>query len=60
MQLFFKIYLFYRSIMNNNVVSIIAIQQSDSIMHIYMLFHILFHYGLSYHRILNITPYAIH
>ena len=30
-----------------NVVLISAVQQSDSVIHIYILFHILFHYGLS-------------
>ena len=30
-----------------NVALISAIQQSDSVTHIYILFHILFHYGLS-------------
>ena len=32
-----------------NVVLISAVQQSDSVMHIYILVHILFHYGLSLH-----------
>ena len=30
-----------------NVVLISAVHQSDSVIHIYILFHILFHYGLS-------------
>ena len=30
-----------------NVVLISAVQQSDSVIHVYILFHILFHYGLS-------------
>ena len=30
-----------------NVVLISAVQQSDSVIHTYILFHILFHYGLS-------------
>ena len=30
-----------------NVVLLSAVQQSDSVIHIYILFYILFHYGLS-------------
>ena len=39
--IFFGVYLSY------NVVLVSAVQQSDLVIHIYILFHILFHYGLS-------------
>jgi len=44
-----SILLKYSWFTNNNVVLISAVQQRDSIIHIYIyiLFHILFHYGLS-------------
>ena len=40
-----------------NVVLISALQQSDSVMQIYFIFHILFH--MFHHRISNIVPCAI-
>ena len=40
-----------------NVVLVSGVQQSDSFMHIYILFHIPF---MVYYRILNIVPCAIH
>ena len=43
---FFKIY-FIEVQLIFNVVLISAVQQSDSVLHIYILFHILSHYGLS-------------
>ena len=43
---FFNIYFFEVQLIYN-VVLISAVQQSDSVVHIYILFHILFHYGLS-------------
>ena len=42
-----------------NVVAISAIQQSDSVIHIYTFFFKIFFSIMVDHRILNIVPYAI-
>ena len=50
--------LFYSSIVIYSVVLISAVQQSDSVIHIYTFFFVFFSIVV-YHRILNIVPCAI-
>ena len=56
--LFFKLLFYIGIYLVNNVVLIFAVQQSDSVIHMYTFFFIFFSI-MVYHRILNIFPCAI-